>query len=85
MGCHWHRMHFFKIFFFFHTIAVLHMILTFGICLKISLCMWCHWQSMHCAWHHMHCACSVNDTAYILKNLNYLWEFKFIFEKALAP
>jgi hypothetical protein len=33
----------------------------------------------------MHCASGVNDTACIFKNLNYLRELEFIFEKALAP
>jgi hypothetical protein len=65
------------IFNFLHTIAVLHMIFTFRSCSKI-------------------CACGINDTACIVhavsmtlhalkKKFEYLREFEFIFEKALAP
>jgi hypothetical protein len=53
--------------FLWHTIAVLHTILTFRSCSETF------------------CACGVNDTVCIFKKFEYLREFEFIFEKALAP
>jgi hypothetical protein len=44
-----------------------------------------HAPCMQCQWYRMHHACGVNDTTCILKKFDYVREFEFIFEKALAP